>query len=520
MSLVPNLKTMSSLQMDLSQEYDLALITDVRILLPPKLGHQQYLPRNWECLRHLILNGDLKFDNSGTIFKVMDCCPYTLNSLSVSGLWVQKLPEFLERLRRHDLERLNLIITCDRSNPQSDYFLQQHDTLPVRSVDLTFVDKAGRGTELWAQWLIDMLAVSMPYIEDLLLQISSLPLAVVTSLAKLPLLRRLEIHGDILWRKASASTCLLAAVETFVYYGRQFPHDLQLPGHSLHPLSLPNLVNCTLGTRLNKDRKGRRVPPHATLLPRLSNTSLVRLHVRLPNGPTPSLRELPCLEELAMGDPLDMVTKYPVWQSNILEQLIAEPKVCRHLRKLEFYSPYAEWDILILALERRNFLGDATIRLIDEIDFKFAQPSSKLLTPISSLLAGIFVERQPLHEYSFMAIAKNFSSDSSTHSCLACLATFKGETDDGAGAGDPAFGQVDDEDGQDMESFLTSADPPLSESVCLWLAKKGSRYQTARMLIEDAEEDGKQLTRCPEHRSMKVTGSSSWHNAYLDMDEE
>ncbi|KAG8872507.1 hypothetical protein FRC20_009460 [Serendipita sp. 405] len=517
LSMVPNLREISCLQMDLNREYELGPMTDIRIILPPRLGTEHHLPHNWERLRHLNLIQRGNNANSEAIFKTLECCPNGLTSLVVSGVPAGNLIKLLTYIRRYALEKLSLIINYDRTAPQPDYLLQQSNPLPVRSVDITFNDKTGRGMKDWPEWLIDMLAVSMPYTEDLLLQVPSLPLAAISSLKKLPLLRRLEIHGDILWRAPSTPICLLTAVETFVYHGRQFPHDLQPPGESRNPLLFPNLINCTLGTRLDKDRKGRRVPPHAALLPKSSSQSLVRLYIRLPNGPTPSLSHLPVLEELALGDHLGFPKKYPVWQSDILEQLILQPKACRFLRRIEFHSPYVEWDMLILALERRNFLEDPSVRLIDEIDFRFAPPSSKLLTLITSLLAGVFVERLPLHQYSFAAVARNFSSDSSTHSCLACLTVFKGDTNDESNH--PIFEQMNEIDESDMEHLFAVSDPPLPDLIRLWLAGRVSRYHAARGLCEDAEEKGKELTRCPSHRWMKVTAFSSGNDPYIDIAE-
>jgi hypothetical protein len=93
------------------------------------------------------------------------------------------------------------------------------------------------------------------------------------------------------------------------------------------------------------------------------------------------------------------------WASGIFEAILIKPQNARALEKISLVGCFMEWDILLLMLERRNFLAQPGISPIKTLVVNSELPY-RLLYPISELLGGRFVERDSNYSFSIEAIGE------------------------------------------------------------------------------------------------------------------
>jgi hypothetical protein len=91
------------------------------------------------------------------------------------------------------------------------------------------------------------------------------------------------------------------------------------------------------------------------------------------------------------------------WVSGTLEAILMRPRDNPALEKITLSCDFIEWDLLLLMLERRNFLNESGISSIKTFVFSYDLPY-RLLYPISELLAGRFVDRDSNRSFSLEAI--------------------------------------------------------------------------------------------------------------------
>lgn len=145
-----------------------------------------------------------------------------------------------------------------------------------------------------------------------------------------------------------------------------------------------------------------------TILPRFRTS--VNL---LPNLTTLSLTldrrlawDLSVFPKLKTLEFINFIDHYSIIMAgDILEDLALQPNVCPELDNIHFRGNYVEWDLLILMLERRNLASTPRTTRIKSIHID-REIGYKLLRPITELLGGKFPHRDPLVEYSAIAIGR------------------------------------------------------------------------------------------------------------------
>jgi hypothetical protein len=95
--------------------------------------------------------------------------------------------------------------------------------------------------------------------------------------------------------------------------------------------------------------------------------------------------------------------------SDFFEELLLQPNQWPSLESIIIRGDFMEWDILVLMLERRNFVAKPRVKRINAVQFDGDLPY-KLVYPISQLLKGNFPETSPLMDISIEEIGTRLSN--------------------------------------------------------------------------------------------------------------
>ncbi|KAG8819754.1 hypothetical protein FRC17_010342 [Serendipita sp. 399] len=462
-------------------------MTHVSLYTDPNVDlENRDVPFGWKGLTHWEINC-----YSGQTLRLLSL--YTgknLKSLDLDRISAQDAGLILSQLPTHSRLRtlgLTIDLTAPGYKSMDDIYPLSIQTATIRMYDL---DGEARLDD--KHQLFRMLMHSMSLLETLNLHCNSFPASAFSLLQSMECLQQLSIVGEI-EKYNKRDLCELPRLRTLFRSSKVLDSLFYTP----------NLHECTIQSILASSSDQRSTL--SDILPLSSSQSLVSLTIQH-HMVTLDLRNLPVLEEISMGfgtHPADEAY-YPVWQSEVLEQLIMVPATCSRLRKIEFITPYQEWDMLLLMLERRNFLRNPNVCPIQEIKFRFARPTRKLLLPISSLLAGKFVERLPIEEYSVTAVSQSFANVSKPD-CPICVLIFKE-----CPVYDPSetyFWPGEMAIPSDELSIVSGmvADPPLPADVSSWLSGKTSRREMAIRMSNDARKRGKRIRVCSSHGSITIT---------------
>ncbi|KAG8838817.1 hypothetical protein FRC18_002491 [Serendipita sp. 400] len=493
LSQTPGLKSITGLVTTLNEAHKYAELPITRAFLysEERTDHKrEKIPSQWDCLSHLELSGI----GPGGLRNILTALSHhrgeSLVSLTVWNTPLDSLQKLLAQLQLFNLQTLSFNMHTEFAIP-THHLEEDIRLLSLRKAKVVLYGDHHGVDSRAKDWLLHTVAKTMPRLEELSLRFSIVPLSALGHLQTLPNLWRLEL--DVYVDNGEGEIrCLL-------------PHLKALHCHSR--ISGPRIYSSELREYTVQDDAFSVVTPPAPnscLLPLSSSQSLVRLSIQH-HAIALDLTNFPVLEELAMGFGVHSPPNghYPVWQSDVLEQLILIPATCRNLRKIEFITPFQEWDMLLLMLERRNFLQNPDVHRIEEITFQFAQPTHKLIAPISSLLAGKFVARLPIEEYSITAISRSFS-DISKADCPDCVLIFK-ECPEYGPLQPPSWRRKTEEAMND--SFVASgivADPPISTEIGSWLSNKKHRRISAIKQFSETRERGKKIRRCVSHRPFTI----------------
>ncbi|KAG8822872.1 hypothetical protein FRC19_005092 [Serendipita sp. 401] len=221
----------------------------------------------------------------------------------------------------------------------------------------------------------------------------------------------------------------------------------------------------------------------AILLPQGCSNSLVRLSINTSNSLHFLLVDLSALREVEFG-----LDAHNWWIGDILEQLIIFPSMCPALQKLIFQGICTEWDILFLALERRNFLKDPNVSPIREIQMAF-KPPYQILHPLTQLLGGRFPSYPSVEQYATVA----FEETSDRQICYLCRLPSE-ELRKWDRFRESILKDWDWKHGYSIAS--EKANPPLKASVKSWLASKSNRRRQVKESIQRSLKQGAQLGSC------------------------
>jgi hypothetical protein len=176
-----------------------------------------------------------------------------------------------------------------------------------------------------------------------------------------------------------------------------------LDGH--HPLSKLDLYNPALRSHyqviLTDSLEDSDFLPTLDMISLVPIPSVATLSLAMEPPVLFSFDVFPNLQSVELSSDLSVI-----WASDFFEELILRPNQWPFLEKISLSGLYLEWDILILMLERRNFVTESNVKRIKTLEFTNRLPY-KLLYPITQLLKGKFVDRPPLIELSIEAIGNH-----------------------------------------------------------------------------------------------------------------
>jgi hypothetical protein len=116
------------------------------------------------------------------------------------------------------------------------------------------------------------------------------------------------------------------------------------------------------------------------------------------------LGSFPMLRELEIAHTIDTRPEIN-WDNDVLDAILLRPRDTPALEKITIKGNFYEWDLLILMLERKNFLVEPGIAHIKTIVVDKELPY-KLLYPLSELVGGNFVERDSNVSFSIEPIGQ------------------------------------------------------------------------------------------------------------------
>lgn len=188
------------------------------------------------------------------------------------------------------------------------------------------------------------------------------------------------------------------------------------------------------------------------------------------------------------------------WASDFLEEILLRPNTLPSLEHIGIEGTFMEWDILILMLERRNFVAQAGTSRIETLHFDAHLPY-RLLHPLTLLLGGRFAERPSLKEFSIEAIG-NRIWDPKISGCYSCVSMFR--TCDLAPTAYKHRHQSWNYKGEDsrfgwsysLPSERVVPDPPLSTHLMEWVREKRKRRLNYVEMSRKAGPEVDRIGRC------------------------
>ena len=356
------------------------------------------------------LSSITSFDYHGlALSRALRCIGRGLVSLSARYVSMRQLPEILVTLRLFpQLYRLHLDIDTTGADP---FVTPSSDTLYLLSIKWLQIC-FHRGLERWdssaeekakrrLQARIDLfryLVVIMPHVEEVLLygQDSDAPATTyIQSLRKLRILSFSSDSDDVESPPFSLSTDQLESADWSGVIPSRGIFNV-LPSSTIRTLAflerttyrLPFAIQSHKGPTLSRYRV------LSTPLPNLCTLTItVRTHLSW------DLRIFPKLKRIRLSNVISALT------GDFLEVLLLQPALCPSLEEICITGVFVEWDLLILMLERRNFISIPGVTHIKIIELGEGV-SYKLLRPISRLLGGRYSFRESNTEYSSIAIGR------------------------------------------------------------------------------------------------------------------
>ncbi|KAG8807473.1 hypothetical protein FRC17_004445 [Serendipita sp. 399] len=496
---VPTLKEITQIRL-----YDLETLSQPSLLLQnardlslaiPQAHQQQTLARrnlrlNFVNLRSLHLEGDPL--NSQDIISRLES---PLVSLSIESRWhINNLGVLISLLGRFSsLQALTLYLRYSKHIIEQE--VQPQDSLPRLSVTSLVINFLFSRVEVNSDaTLARVVGVSMPKLESLELVGGRMTKDVALLLKSLSLLQSLTIICHLRSSSTDLPPIHLNKLKNLIWNGG--------PSYASrdHPLTTPLLTSY----HFQSESYGEflRIPAlEKCVLPQMCIHSLVKLSFDLTRPVSLFLLDLPMLRELGF-----LSNTPTAWASDIIEQLIIIPEACPYLYKVVLNHTYNDWDILLLALERRNFLHDSMISPIREIHLTRPIPY-KLIYLMTRLLAGKFASYVTIEELA----ATRFRHSPGPIRCYNCGLSInseplsKAETAYGGEYLDPAIAKGWT---YDIPTDGQTPDPPLKKDVDDWLKGKWSRRREYTRYIDDAMKQCitfQNCSLCRIHTSMVVT---------------
>ena len=130
-------------------------------------------------------------------------------------------------------------------------------------------------------------------------------------------------------------------------------------------------------------------------------SNLRSLTLKVERHVTWDLNMFPRLEEIILsGDPSGFLA------GDFLVELLLQPDLCPFLEAIGINGHFVEWDLMILMLERRNFVVRPETTRIKKVQQYASDISYKLLYPISKLLQGKYPRRDSIAAFSTIAMGR------------------------------------------------------------------------------------------------------------------
>ncbi|KIM27336.1 hypothetical protein M408DRAFT_169099 [Serendipita vermifera MAFF 305830] len=168
-------------------------------------------------------------------------------------------------------------------------------------------------------------------------------------------------------------------------------------------------------------------------------------------------------------------------------QLLCEPDCCPSLEEVHFFGYPPEWDILLIMLERRNFLTTSAVSRIKRLRLPFI--TEELCDPVVSLLRGMFVNR-PSNNELVLGGAPLSLLDENLSGCYVCLVNMMSPCDFKVAA----KSEWQPHDGKKLRSFLGwhGPSPSTAREALEWI---GVRQSLIQDFLSELESWGNMYTR-------------------------
>ncbi|KIM22276.1 hypothetical protein M408DRAFT_28825 [Serendipita vermifera MAFF 305830] len=237
---------------------------------------------------------------------------------------------------------------------------------------------------------------------------------------------------------------------------------LQVSTWPPRPYSLFTFGTLSEGTRITSPRYS--ISPKRLL-------TLTTLALRVDHPLMMDLSMLPVLTTIEfIGDPSATLA------SDFFEEIILRPNEWPLLEHVVIEGNYMEWDILLLMLQRRNFLANSDVKPIKSIELDSPLPY-KLLYPMTQLLKGQRPEVLDLATISIQEIGDRMA-DLEQSGCKTCIRNFRACT---ACRADWPQSSTEDDAEQRLEwkyqlpHERVNAKPPIPPEMASWLKGKRER---------------------------------------------
>jgi len=258
----------------------------------------------------------------------------------------------------------------------------------VTSLELRFGGRGEHGADMWlVRWsnaIFDALINAMPMVEALKL-VGDIPSnAFLPYIKTLNGLKELDVHCNLKTFPAFPHPRTGHRLEQLNWSGN-------LPTQFFDHFESPLLRTLSLSGNSGQNKSFTRSQCSSTNfhvlmlsfnLPLIVTACVTSLSLTTEHPIYWDLASFPAVNQLHLTD--------SIWNSDFFEQLLLRPKECPKLEHLTITGRFFEWDLLLLMLERRNFVTGPGVTSVKSIKFD-SEPSLKLIYPISSLLRGKFL---------------------------------------------------------------------------------------------------------------------------------
>lgn len=404
------------------ENVEIRILRDDMVMALQQLPHLKFLnlveeksPYKIGELIHSSLNRSLStvehfYYHGLSLSRALPCIGYNLRMLDAKYISMIHLPDVLVQLPSFpNLSDLSLSIDHTAGDSFNDHRMHPLQLLTIKSLRLAFTSsyshtldwEAGKTSRKQAlDQLFHSFIAIMPAIEELQIMGETFGTTALNYIQSLCKLETITFATDLAGYDGYPLVLSTDRLESVSWYGNIPPDGIIdfFKSSTLQKLSFtPNAPVMSYSYP--------HFEPNSVIFPRCRATfnilsSLKALTLAIDYRLVLELNSFPKLKTLEL-------TGHPsaVLAGDLFEEIALQPDTCPTLEEICLRGLYVEWDLLILMLERRNLATKPETSRIKSIKLD-CEPGYRLLRPITELLGGKYPHRDPLKEYSTIAVGK------------------------------------------------------------------------------------------------------------------